>query len=243
LTSRIHRPLAALTVLLALAACNGDEGHKPFTIAVTTPNGEPLPTPPLQGFDSAGCPAILATWFERIDTNHDGVVDRAEFMADAEQQFALMDANHDGVVTPGTLAQYRAAYAAHAQRVLGDKSGGSDEGSAFPVQIAQAYGSPGAGAPSASGGGGSGGSNPLYGKKSRGIADLQQGGGYDQRVEPDPVMSADTTLRFQVTKKEFLDQAVRRFARLDMDHSGRVTKSEASYWCLKPIRWPDQQAQ
>jgi len=244
LTCSLHRPLAAIVLVLALAACNGDKGHQPFTIAVTTPNGEPLPTPPLQGFDSPGCPAILGTWFDRIDTNHDGVVDRAEFMADAEAQFALMDANHDGIVTPGTLAQYRAAYEVHAQQVLGSRSGGSDDGSAFPVQVAQSYGG-GTGSGSASGGGAPGstspgGSNPLYGKKARGLADLQQGGGNDARIEPDPVMSADTTLRFQVTKKEFLDQAARRFARLDMDHSGRLTKSEASYWCLKPIRWPDQ---
>jgi hypothetical protein len=214
--------------MLALTACNGDAGHQPFTIAVTTPNGEPLPTPPLQGFDSPGCPAILGTWFDRIDTNHDGVIDRAEFMADAEAQFARMDLNHDGIVTPGTLAQYRAGFAGHAQPGPARKTGGSDEGIASPQQVADA---------------GPGGPNPLYGKKAHGLTDLQQGGGNDPRVEPDPVMSADTSLRFQVTKKEFLDQAVHRFARLDMDKSGRITRSEAMYWCLKPVRWPDQAQQ
>ena len=207
--------------MLALAACNGDEAHKPFTIAVTTPNGEPLPTPPLQGFDSPGCPAILGTWFDRIDTNHDGVVDRAEFMADAEAQFARMDLNHDGTITPGTLAQYRAGFAGHeALKPLNNRIGGSDDGT--PVQVAQSL---------------------SYGKpKGRSLVDLQQGG-YDPRLEPDPVMSADTSLRFQVTKKDFMDQAVHRFARLDMDKSGRITKSEAMYWCLKPVRWPDQAPQ
>jgi len=228
LTSRRHRPLAALALVLALAACNGDKAHQPFTIAVTTPNGEPLPTPPLQGFDSPGCPAILGTWFDRIDTNHDGVVDRAEFMADAEAQFARMDLNHDGIVTPGTLAQYRAGLEGHEQPGTIPRTGGSDAGGIVPTQVADA--SPG-------------GSNPLYGKKSHSLTDLQQGGGNDPRVEPDPVMSADTTLRFQVTKKEFLDQAAHRFARLDRDHSGRLTKSEAMYWCLKPVRWPDQAGQ
>jgi hypothetical protein len=222
-TRRLHRPLAALALVLALAACNGDEAHKPFTIAVTTPNGEPLPTPPLQGFDSPGCPAILGTWFDRIDTNHDGMVDRAEFMADAEAQFARMDLNHDGTITPGTLAEYRAGFAGHeALKPLNSRSGGSDDG--VPVQVAQAQ---------------------LYGKPkgSKSLTDLQQGGGNDPRIEPDPVMSADTSLRFQVTKKDFMDQAVHRFARLDMDKSGRITKSEAMYWCLKPVRWPDQAPQ
>lgn len=217
----IHRPLAALALVLALAACNGDEAHKAFTIAVTTPNGEPLPTPPLQGFDSPGCPAILGTWFDRIDTNHDGVVDRAEFMADAEAQFTRMDLNHDGIITPGTLAEYRAGFEGHGPlKPLNSRAGGSDDGATAPVQVAQGA--------------------PLTGKKPKSLTDLQQGGGNDPRVEPDPVMSADTSLRFQVTKKDFMDQATRRFARLDMDHNGRITKSEAMYWCLKSVRWPDQ---
>jgi len=237
LAARIHRPLAALALVLALAACNGDAAHQPFTIAVTTPNGEPLPTPPLQGFDSPGCPPILATWFDRIDTNHDGIIDRAEFMADAQDQFARMDLNHDGIITPGVLQQYRAAFAGHAQPRAGARTGGSDEGIALPVQVAQSSPSYGSGSSSGTG------SNPLYGKKSRGLADLQQGGGNDPRIEPDPVMSADTSLRFQVTKKDFMDQAARRFAALDIDRSGRITKAEAMRWCLKQVRWPDQSPQ
>ena len=206
---RLCRPLAAAALVLALAACNGDEAHQPFTIAVTTPNGEPLSTPPLQGFDSPGCPAILSTWFDRIDAKHDGVIDRAEFMADAEAQFARMDLNHDGIVTPGTLAQYRAGFQGHEPLRPLAKTGGD-------------------------------GSNPLYGKKTRSLSDLQQGGGNDPRIEPDPVMSADTSLRFQVTKKDFMDQAARRFARLDIDHAGHITKQQAMLWCIKQVRWPDQ---
>ena len=219
-STRIPRPLLGLTLVLALAACNGDVKHQAFTIAVTTPNGEPLPTPPLQGFDSPGCPAILGTWFDRIDTNHDGYVDRAEFMADAEAQFARMDTNHDGIVTPGTLAQYRAGVQGHGPLPpLNSRAGGSDDGTAAPVvQVAEAQ---------------------LYGKPKKTLADLVQGGS-DPRVEPDPVMSADTSLRFQVTKKDFMDQAARRFARLDIDKSGRLSRAEAMNWCLKAVRWPDQ---
>ena len=224
--ARRHRPLAALALVLALAACNGDAAHQPFTIAVTTPNGEPLPTPPLQGFDSPGCPAILGTWFDRIDVNHNGVIDRAEFMADAEAQFARMDLNHDGIITPGVLQEYRAGFAGHAPPRPASRTGGSDEGTTLPVvQVADAGGS------------------PLYGKKSRGLADLQQGGGGDPHIEPDPVMSADTSLRFQVTKKDFMDQATHRFTRLDIDRAGRITKAQAMRWCLKQVRWPDQAPQ
>jgi len=218
--SRLSRPLAAVGLVLALAACNGDAAHQPFTIAVTTPNGEPLPTPPLQGFDSPGCAPILATWFDRIDTNHDGFVDRTEFMADAETQFEHMDLNHDGVITPGTLAQYRAGFEGHAPLKPLGRTGGGDGSEPRPVQVAD---------------------NPLYGKKPHSLSDLVQGGA-DNRVEPDLVMSADTSLRFRVTKKDFMDQAARRFDRLDVDHSGRISKQEAMLWCLKQVRWPEQPA-
>ncbi|HEV2673731.1 MAG TPA: EF-hand domain-containing protein [Aliidongia sp.] len=237
----LRRPLVALAIVLSLAACNGDEAHKPFTIAVTTPNGEPLATPPLQGFDSPGCPAILGTWFDRIDTRHDGVIDRAEFMADAEIQFNRMDLNHDGTITPGTLAQYRAGFEGHEPlKPLNRVGGGGGDGSARPVLVADASSISTSNSSSTGASGSSGGSNPGYGKKSRSISDLVQGGGYDPRVEPDPVMSADTSLRFQVTKKDFMDQAARRFAKLDMDRAGRITRQQAMLWCLKQVRWPDQ---
>lgn len=38
--------------------------------------------------------------FEKMDTNADGVIDRAEFMASAEARFTKMDLNGDGSVSP-----------------------------------------------------------------------------------------------------------------------------------------------
>ena len=40
-----------------------------------------------------------ARMFARLDSNHDGFVDRAEMDAMLAQRFARMDANHDGVLT------------------------------------------------------------------------------------------------------------------------------------------------
>ena len=41
-----------------------------------------------------------AKMFKKMDTNGDGVVDRAEFLASAESRFERMDLNSDGQVTP-----------------------------------------------------------------------------------------------------------------------------------------------
>lgn len=38
--------------------------------------------------------------YVRMDTDKDGKISRAEFLADAELRHKMMDANHDGVVTP-----------------------------------------------------------------------------------------------------------------------------------------------
>jgi len=89
----------------ALGACGGDRerderGPAPAPIS---PNGEPL----VAGGAGVSCEAALGQWFDAADLNHDGVVDAAEFMADAMRWFAVMDTNHDGAVTPDELTTLR----------------------------------------------------------------------------------------------------------------------------------------
>ena len=55
----------------------------------------------------ASCEALLGQWFDAADLNHDGVIDSAEFMADANRWFAVMDINQDGAVTPDELTTLR----------------------------------------------------------------------------------------------------------------------------------------
>jgi hypothetical protein len=49
--------------------------------------------------------AALRSRFWRRDTNHDGVVSRAEALAAAERHFARRDRNGDGVILPGEARQ------------------------------------------------------------------------------------------------------------------------------------------
>ena len=46
-------------------------------------------------------------WFEHMDTNHDGVISRREFLGD-ENQFQSLDANRDLFVEPDEVAQSEA---------------------------------------------------------------------------------------------------------------------------------------
>ena len=74
---------------------------------VFSPNGEPLTGGPL---GHPGCGEAMDRWFGRVDANHDGRIDRDEFLADARAQFARMDLDHDGNITTDELATFRAPF-------------------------------------------------------------------------------------------------------------------------------------
>ena len=110
-----------LCPLLALAACSantpldgvrlpslsGAQARSVGRVApaqVVSPNGEPLSGGPLGAPD---CDEQMDRWFDRVDANQDGRIDRAEFLADARAQFARMDLDHDGFITADELTAYR----------------------------------------------------------------------------------------------------------------------------------------
>ena len=105
------RRLARIGVLIlgaaSLCACGGgrdrDRAERGPPPAPISPNGEPL----VGGGPGASCEALLGQWFDAADLNHDGVIDSAEFMADANRWFAVMDINQDGAVTPDELTTLR----------------------------------------------------------------------------------------------------------------------------------------
>ncbi|MGE4529524.1 MAG: hypothetical protein AB7D00_14260, partial [Rhodospirillaceae bacterium] len=69
-----------------------------------SPNGEPLNGGAL---GQPSCGLAMNSWFDRTDANHDGRLDREEFLADARAQFAKMDVNRLGYLTNDALSRYR----------------------------------------------------------------------------------------------------------------------------------------
>lgn len=204
---RRRRSLAmALAALVVVGGCSaGHHGHAArgnrSAGLLYSPNGEPLNGGPL---DHPPCPEAMSAWFARVDANHDGVIDASEYLADARRQFAAMDLDGDGEITPAELAQYRAPY----------------ENDTMAAQ-------PGAAETSAQPNGGEGRRrqrhNGAAGSRSSGA-----GAGTDQA---DPVMVADVQLRFRVSLAEFLAFETRKFAALDKDGDGRLTKDELLQTC------------
>ncbi|MDR3441130.1 hypothetical protein [Telmatospirillum sp.] len=195
--------MAALSVATVLFGCQGTPppsrgGIQPILFS---PNAEPLTGGPL---GHAKCEDALSAWFLRIDGNHDGIIDRDEFLADAGRQFERMDIHRAGYVTAADLSEYRAPYE-------GPQDGtGPDGGSPDAMQGERGRRPPG---------GGPGGASRV---QTRGPL-------VDTRA--DPVMSADKTLSFKVTRADFLAQANDVFATLDLQHDGRITREAVLATC------------
>jgi Ca2+-binding EF-hand superfamily protein len=58
---------------------------------------------------SGDCPKKYCKMFEKKDTNSDGVISKAEFVAHAEKKFAKMDADGNGSLTKEEVKSYWAA--------------------------------------------------------------------------------------------------------------------------------------
>ena len=129
--------------------CSGRHSHAPGFVRLYSPAGEPLNGGTL---GEPSCADALSAWFERVDHDHDGTIDRDEFLADGRRQFAAMDLDKDGIITPAELAQYRAPYEPGASPAAGQaaasdapsdrkprrgrRPGGGENGGGDPVMAA-----------------------------------------------------------------------------------------------------------
>jgi Ca2+-binding EF-hand superfamily protein len=109
----------ALAMAISVGGCWGHRYTAPTAVRLYSPFGEPLSGGPL---GRPSCSDALSAWFERVDTKHDGLIDRDAFLADAQRQFAIMDLDKDGTITPAELAQYRAPYQVEPSAAAGDQA-------------------------------------------------------------------------------------------------------------------------
>jgi hypothetical protein len=188
------RPLLTAAVLLAATA------------AVAQPQGPPQGAghhlfispsgEPFRGGDG------LAAWLAGADADHDGAVTLAEFRADAQRWFQVLDANHDGVVDGFETHDYERTIVPEITR-LGFEGG------------------PGGGREKPDHGGGF--------RKGRGFSGGAPGMGREGAArfslinEPQPVAGADADLDSKVTAQEWARATTRRFERLDVAKTGRLT--------------------
>lgn len=104
--------IVLVVMVCLLAGCAKPTIDDHGRLVIFSPTGEPLSGGRL---GHPACNDAIGKWFDRVDANHDGVIDRHEYFEDARRQFAAMDLDKTGLLTPSELAEYRAAYSVYLQ--------------------------------------------------------------------------------------------------------------------------------
>lgn len=218
----------ALVVALLVAGCSASQ-HGPLPVSppsgpraglFISPMGEPFRSSP--GTD------LIGTWFAGADANRDASLTSTEMEADAARFFRVLDRNGDGEVTPPEMVRYESEIAPEIQ--LGNqlgRAGGRGPGRGGPD--GGRTGMPdGATGPSAVERGETG------GRDERQRERLPEGASRYALLDlPQPVAAADADVNRAVTAVEFQAAAVERFALLDRNRDGVITRQE-----LEPLPPP-----
>ena len=160
-----------------------------------SPAGEPFRAPPRT-------PYPVETWFSGADANHDGALNREEFVADALRFFAVLDADRNGVIDGFEVSAYES-------RIAPEIIGGPPPASLRrgPMGLGQV------------------GDEPP--RRARQGANVLQGAAlYGLIAEPQPVMASDGDFDRRITRDEAAKAAKTRFALLDTDRDGLLRLAE-----------------
>jgi hypothetical protein len=175
-----------------------------------------------------GAPYPVVDWFKAADTNGDGKLDHAEFLADTLAFFKYLDRNGDGVIGPQEVALYEQKIV---PEVLGYRviiSGVLEEAPRPRLWRVQGFPGGGGGGGLGRGGGGVDPGQVEVEPDSSGRARPYDASGkgaspFSFFDEPEPVTAADLDFRGIITKANFLRLGEIHFRTLDRDGAGYLT--------------------
>jgi hypothetical protein len=206
--------MAAAGFVFASASASAQESPSPGRLNVfISPSGEPFRA-------AKGQPYPVDVWFNRADANHDGVLTLDEFEADAVAFFRKLDANGDGVIDGFEINDYEQKIAPEILPRIGRLTArdipplpyeGADEDRRRQAQAqAQAQANQEA---------------EEFRSRRRG-SPMSGAAAFALIREPEPVAAADADFDGKVTLAEMKAAARRRFAELDVKHTGRIARAD-----------------
>jgi hypothetical protein len=179
-----------------------------------SPAGEPFRAGP-------GEPYPVGAWFRAADADGDGKLTRDEFVADAARFFQKLDANHDGVIDGMELKAYETQVVPEITEERRPEPG------RLQAETSPTFGSEGGGGRRGRrGGGGGGGSQGFQGGPGQGggfgggLPQAEGAAPYGLLGEREPVADADLDLNSRISLNNFKAKAAQRFATLDVDGKG-----------------------
>ena len=207
-SARAALAAAAIQVELAdppAAAPRPPVRREPPNIFIS-PSGEPFHGAP-------DGPYASADWFRRADSDGDGRLTRAEFLADADRFFRRLDANGDGVIDGFEIRAYEDEVAPEILPRIGALRGGEGQDAGLFHDRNGGVGPERA-------------PRDDRGRRGRITASdttFSGAGVYGVLNEPEPVQACDTDLDGRVSLAEWRSKAGRRFALLDSKGAGYLT--------------------
>ncbi len=157
-----------------------------------SPMGEPFRA-------DVGKPFPSGTWFAGADANHDGVLTKAEFLADAERFFKKLDRDRDGKIRDDEITYYEKTIAPEIVANSFDTSGTKPVGGSDDNSLAK--------------------HTPL-------AAVTQGAANFSPINDPEPVRSADADFNFRITHDEWMAAAAKRFRFFDKAGKGSFTLAD-----------------
>ncbi|MFL6721800.1 MAG: EF-hand domain-containing protein [Sphingomonas sp.] len=150
----------------------------------------------------------LARWFNQADRNHDGLLTADEMQADADRYFAILDTDKDGEIGPEELINYEWELAPDIQ-VNSKLKRAPGEISAAKIDDSDKS---------------DGGVRRRHGGEAEFMeAGLEGAARYGLLNMPEPVAAADADFNRSISRAEFRQAALARFALLDGMHRGKLT--------------------
>jgi hypothetical protein len=212
-------PLLLLPVATSLAAKKLDPATEICTGPIRptlflSPMGEPFrpkhaPAAPAPISADAAQDDPVRDWFDQADRNHDGRIDIAELMLDADRFFALLDKDHDGELLPEEVAAYEDGVPELRTYQARTPRDGSREDRKEQKRERQAQARP-----------------PKLKSGESGYDGAMGAGRFAFLNIPNPVASADADINRAVDRDEFRRAAADRFRQLDPAQKKALTLAD-----------------